>query len=122
MILSQLHPPFAAALLPGIEGGIAPLGYLRGFGAKAYPVTALTWGLLIISIIVVIIITALVIIGITHRASRGEDLLRIPVGGGMPSAIVHGPSVNSVAVESDAIFFTTIGPGDTSALHGMQKP
>ena len=45
-----------------------PLSYLHGFGAKAYPVTALTWGLLVISVIVTIVCTALVVIGEWRRA------------------------------------------------------
>jgi hypothetical protein len=57
-----------------------------------------------------------------YFAAKEQGLLRIAVSGGVVDAIVHGPSVNSVAVDSDAIFFTTIGPGDASALHGMQKP
>jgi cytochrome c oxidase subunit II len=57
-----------------------PLSYLNGFGAKAYPVTALTWGLLIISISVVIIVTALVLCGVLmRRAPRAAVLADVPV-------------------------------------------
>ena len=48
---------------------MTPLTYLTGYGAKAYPVTALTWGLLIISIVVVVIVTGLVLS--FSRRSRG---------------------------------------------------
>lgn len=46
---------------------MTPLSYLSGFGIKAYPVTALTWGLLIISISVVVIISTLVLWGVLAR-------------------------------------------------------
>ena len=49
-----------------------PLSYLHGFGAKAYPVTALTWGLLVISVIVTIVCTALVVIGDNQDELSGE--------------------------------------------------
>ncbi|HEY1433101.1 MAG TPA: hypothetical protein VGF39_15955, partial [Stellaceae bacterium] len=58
-----------------------PLSYLRGFGDKAYPVTALTWGLLVISILVVVICTALVVIGVWRRRvpGVGDAVQRVPV-------------------------------------------
>ncbi len=59
---------------------MTPLSYLTGYGAKAYPVTALTWGLLIISIVVVVIVTGLVLIGIMIRRVRPETpLTEVPV-------------------------------------------
>jgi cytochrome c oxidase subunit 2 len=42
----------------------APMGFLRGYGTHAHPVTALTWGLLAISIAVIVIITGLLIVAI----------------------------------------------------------
>ena len=59
---------------------MTPLSYLTGYGAKAYPVTALTWGLLIISIVVVIIVTGLVLAGVITRRARPEmPLSEVPV-------------------------------------------
>jgi cytochrome c oxidase subunit 2 len=52
-----------------------PLSYLVGYGDKADPVVSLTWGLLIISIAVVVIITALVVIGVARRRVRGPVTL-----------------------------------------------
>lgn len=57
----------------------APLGYLHGSGTRAYPVVALTWGLLGISIAVCVIVCALVAIGVWRR--------RVPLGGGPISLI-----------------------------------
>ncbi|MDQ2803438.1 MAG: cytochrome c oxidase subunit II [Pseudomonadota bacterium] len=56
-----------------------PLSYLHGFGTRADPVVALTWGLLIISIVVSVIMCALVGIGIWRR--------RVPLSGGPISLI-----------------------------------
>ncbi len=59
---------------------MTPLSYLTGYGAKAYPVTALTWGLLIISIVVVVIVTGLVVAGVITRRVRPETPLgEVPV-------------------------------------------
>ncbi|HEX3667439.1 MAG TPA: cytochrome c oxidase subunit II [Rhizomicrobium sp.] len=45
----------------------APLNYLLGHGTKAYPVVALTWGVLLISVAVIAIISFLVIGAIWRR-------------------------------------------------------
>ena len=46
------------------------MGYLTTFGPRADPATALTWGLMDISIAVVVIVTALVVIGVLVRRIR----------------------------------------------------
>ncbi|HLH12616.1 MAG TPA: cytochrome c oxidase subunit II [Methylovirgula sp.] len=51
-----------------------PLTYMIGDGPKAYPVVSLTWGLLIISLIVITIMTVLVCLGAVHRRSPRGDL------------------------------------------------
>ncbi|HEX3405833.1 MAG TPA: cytochrome c oxidase subunit II [Caulobacteraceae bacterium] len=57
-----------------MPGSTAPLNYLQSSGPHADPVTALTWGLLIISVAVVVIVTVLVAAGvIARRAPRGAD-------------------------------------------------
>jgi cytochrome c oxidase subunit 2 len=79
----------------------APLGYLRGYGPKADPVLRLTWGLLAISVIVVVIITALVVIGVWRRRSGvGDRIEREPVerGGNGIRWITIGLGVSSVAL------------------------
>jgi cytochrome c oxidase subunit II len=64
-----------------------PMGYLETFGARANPVTALTWGMIWLSLAVVAIITVLVAVGAVMRGrpatgmaalapARGADGLR----------------------------------------------
>ncbi len=48
----------------------SPLGYLKTYGPRADPATALTWGLMEISVAVVVIVTALVVIGVLVRRVR----------------------------------------------------
>ena len=58
----------------------APLGYLRTFGPRADPVTGLTWGLLILSMTVVIIVSLLVVAGIgRRRRPSGTDTASEPL-------------------------------------------
>ncbi len=45
----------------------APLNYLLGHGAKAYPVVALTWGVLLIAVAVIVIVSLLVAGAIWRR-------------------------------------------------------
>lgn len=47
-----------------------PMSYMGGWGSKAYPVVALTWEALIISIAVCVIITLLVVWGAMARRTR----------------------------------------------------
>lgn len=57
-----------------------PMGYLKTFGPRADPATALTWGLTILSLAVVVIITVLVVAGVLARRRRGpaELLAEMP--------------------------------------------
>ena len=63
----QVYPLRAAAFTPGW-----PMGYLSTYGPRADPATALTWGLMGISIVVILVVTALVVAGILARRSRGS--------------------------------------------------
>lgn len=77
-----------------------PMNYLRTYGPRADPATTLMWGLTILSLAVVVIITVLVLAGILARRRRGsvEALSAIPAergaGGlmwfyvGMPLTII----------------------------------
>ena len=49
-----------------------PLSYLRTFGPRADPVTALTWGLTILSLAVIAIVTVLVLGGVMLRGRRAS--------------------------------------------------
>jgi cytochrome c oxidase subunit 2 len=61
----------AAALLPAGARAAAPLNYLTGAGDKADPVVSLTWGVTIISIGVIVIISLLVAGAIWRRPGIG---------------------------------------------------
>ena len=91
MTIKQIPP---AAVICGIllisfpTQAQVPMTYLIGHGTKAYPVVALTWGTLIISILVVLITTGLLLAGLMRRRPslvRDRDG-RLPVilpGGGL---------------------------------------
>lgn len=51
----------------------APLNYLQTAGPRADPATALTWGLLDISVAVVVIVTVLVVLGVALRRAPGGE-------------------------------------------------
>jgi cytochrome c oxidase subunit II len=60
-----------------------PMTYLRTFGPRADPATALTWGLILLSLAVAAIITVLVVVGAVVRRRRGAaDLTRLPASRG----------------------------------------
>lgn len=121
MIWPHLRILSATTLLPNIVDGPTPLGYLRGFGSKTYSVTALTWGLLVISIIVVVIIAALVIIGVTRGGSRGRQLQNVPIRPG-PSGvrwIAIGVGISTVVLFG-SIVWTMVVLADINSPH--QKP
>jgi cytochrome c oxidase subunit 2 len=77
-----------------------PVSYLHGDGAKAYPVVSLTWGLIAISVIVVVIICALLLWGISSKRARTTEMVGMPVGksaGGM-NWLVWGTGISTVAL------------------------
>lgn len=100
----------AALSIPSVAAA-TPLGYLEGYGSRAVPVTALTWGLLWISIAVVVIVTVLVLVGVIVRRKpgaasaaleparrRGEGLKWIYYGVGLSSLVLFGSLVWTVEV------------------------
>ncbi|HEY5210044.1 MAG TPA: cytochrome c oxidase subunit II [Stellaceae bacterium] len=108
-----------------------PLSFLQGFGIKAYPVTALTWGLLIISIVVCVIITLLVLIGIWRRRATGAwaaDVTPVRGASGM-SWIVIGVGISSIALAVTLVWTVVVlaainapptKPGLTIEVTGQQ--
>jgi cytochrome c oxidase subunit II len=79
----------------------APLNYLRTYGPRADPVTALTWGLTILSLAVVAIIAALVLVGVLVRGRRlSEAALTAPAEPGADGLawIVVGLALTMVAL------------------------
>jgi cytochrome c oxidase subunit II len=51
-----------------------PMGYLETFGARANPVTGLTWGMIWLSLAVIAIITVLVLVGAVLRGRPAGDM------------------------------------------------
>lgn len=72
---------FLPLLISGAQA--APLEYLSGAGEKAGPVVGLTWGVLLISLIVVVVIAALLAGAIWHRPGLlMEPGTRLPLSEG----------------------------------------
>lgn len=79
-IPSLLHLFAATIMPPHLVHAPTPLTYLLGRGLKASPVVALTWGLLAISVIVVLVVLAMIFIGTWKRAVRFSGTIQdIPV-------------------------------------------
>jgi cytochrome c oxidase subunit 2 len=108
-----------------------PLSYLHGFGIKAYPVTALTWGLLIISIAVCVIIGALVLVGIWRRRAPGVWAADVTPARGTSgvSWIVIGVGVSTIALVGSLVWTVVVlaaingpprKPGLTIEVTGQQ--
>ncbi|THD61417.1 cytochrome c oxidase subunit II [Phenylobacterium sp.] len=60
-----------------------PMTYLKTYGPRADPVTGLTWGLMDLSLAVIVIVTGLVVVGVWMRRSRQPwpALASLPLGG-----------------------------------------
>ncbi|HEX4113014.1 MAG TPA: cytochrome c oxidase subunit II [Stellaceae bacterium] len=108
-----------------------PLSYLVGFGIKAYPVTSLTWGLLIISVVVTVIITVLVLVGIWLKRIRVAAPADTPPASGAPggSWIVIGVGISSLALLGSLVWTVVVlaainapprKPGLTIEVTGQQ--
>ncbi|HLJ21958.1 MAG TPA: cytochrome c oxidase subunit II, partial [Stellaceae bacterium] len=79
----------------------APLNYLEGYGARAHPVVGLTWGVIIVSLAVIVIISALVIAAVFHRRpTEHVDPARKPplVSGGGTRWIPIGITISAVVL------------------------
>ncbi len=72
----------AAPLIPPASGPTWPMGYLATFGPRADPATSLTWGLMDISIAVIVIVTALVVIGALLRRQIAREAMPAAGPGG----------------------------------------
>ncbi len=81
----------AAALLGcGSAHANAPMNYLQSFGPKAHAIANLTWALLILSILVVVIISAAVLVGILRRRALppGNEVRLEPISHGSGSGVL----------------------------------
>lgn len=115
-----IAPWILAALFcaPAKASTPAPLNYLEGFGTKAYPVVALTWGVLIISIAVIVIIALLVAGAIWRRPGLATPVpgTRMELGssqGGL-SWLWVGVSVSSIVLLA-SIVWTVVVLADVNA-------
>jgi cytochrome c oxidase subunit II len=90
-----------AALLPALVGAAvvalharpvlakAPMNYLQSFGPRAHEIAILTWALLIISIVVAVIVSALVLVGVMRRrAPHGTQVTLEPVSHGSSTGVL----------------------------------
>jgi cytochrome c oxidase subunit 2 len=72
-------------LLPISARAAAPMNYLQSYGPRADQIAALTWALLVLSILVVVIVSALVVIGVRRRAVAETEVRLEPVSHGSDS-------------------------------------
>ena len=79
-----------ALLTPAAARADAPMNYLRSFGPKAGEIAALTWALLIVSILVIAIVSGLVLVGVMRRrALQPDNQVRLePIGHGSSTGIM----------------------------------
>jgi len=80
----------AAMFAPGAARANAPMNYLRSFGPRADEIAALTWALLIVSILVVVIVSVLVLVGVLRRrALQPDNQVRLePIGHGSSTGVL----------------------------------
>ena len=92
-----------------------PLDYLHGNGDKAYPVVSLTWGVLIISIVVIAIISLLVAGAIWRRpgiAPAPGQILRIEPHGSALSWLWIGVGVSTLVLRFSMPAFPVLSNKD----------
>jgi cytochrome c oxidase subunit 2 len=65
--IAALAVAWCLLALAGAAQAKAPLNFLTGYGDRAEPVVALTWGVLLVSIAVTIAIAVLLAVGLWHR-------------------------------------------------------
>ncbi len=109
-------------LLPASAWAATPLSYLTGYGAKAGPVVTLTWGLLIISIAVIVIVSVLVLAGIWRRRATGANgAVRLvplsPQGSGL-GLLTVGVGVSSLVLVGSLVWTVVV----LAAVNGPPKP
>ena len=98
----------------------APLQYLSGAGAKAIPVVALTWGVLVISVAVIVIISVLLAGAIWRKRPSGAKTEVLPDSGGL-SWLWIGVSASALALLVTVVWTVKVladieGPPTTPAV------
>jgi cytochrome c oxidase subunit II len=111
-------------MVPGAAFAKAPLSYMSGAGARNYPVVALLWGLIIISLVVVVVVTVLLLIGLFRtrpepasgdpklvppRRSEG-GLQWIYVGTAISAFVLFGSALWTFAVLGAVVLPSTRAP------------
>jgi cytochrome c oxidase subunit II len=82
---SRLVMPIVAVVLPTAAEADAPMTFLRSFGAHADPIKNLTWGVMLISLAVIVITTVLLLAGLGRR--RNTPMPELPGS----AAVAHPP-------------------------------
>ncbi|HEX4110894.1 MAG TPA: cytochrome c oxidase subunit II [Stellaceae bacterium] len=122
---------FGMALVTAPARAETPLGYLRGSGAMAHAITPLTWGLLIISLVVCVIVMALVLGGILVKRAAGHVTAGVPLmrGGGGTGWVGLGVGISSVVLLGSLVWTVVVlaaineppsKPGLTIEVTGQQ--
>jgi heme/copper-type cytochrome/quinol oxidase subunit 2 len=94
--------------LPLAAQARTPPSYMTGYGTRAYPVVALLWGILIISIVVVVAVSVLLLLGLFRRRSGpvSNDPKALPLSrpeGGLPWLYI-GSGISTVALLGTAFW------------------
>lgn len=125
----------AAGVLVSMQAAAAtPMAYTRGYGTKNYPVVHLLWALLIVSLVVIAIVTALTLVGVIRRLRerrhasdprlRSDIIHQVPLersGSGL-SWLYIGSALSAAVLIGTVIwtFFTldavSIRPQDSTAV------
>jgi len=82
-MLRRLAALLTFASFASAQASSAPLQYLTGAGARAQPVVWLTWGTLLISVIVICIIGGLLLFGVLRRQAATDPAALLPEKGGL---------------------------------------
>jgi cytochrome c oxidase subunit 2 len=98
----------------------APLHYLSGAGDKATPVVALTWGVLIVSIAVILIIGALLVAALYRR--RTDESITLGKGEGGENWLWIGVSLSGLVLLATVIWTVKVladiqAPGTRPAVN-----
>jgi len=120
-LLFSLAIAAADAAFATVASADTPLSYMRGYGLKAYPVVTLTWGLLLISLAVVVIIAGLGMGALLRRRSAPaiglDGRLSVARDEGGLRWIYIGVAISSVVLIAAAVwtFLTLAAVGDVPA-------
>ncbi|HEX3887275.1 MAG TPA: cytochrome c oxidase subunit II [Phenylobacterium sp.] len=88
-----------------------PMAYLKTFGPRADPVTGLTWGLIVLSLAVIAIVTVLVVAGVAvrrQRAAAAGQVLAIGGEAGGQSWIWIGVALTLIALVASLVWTVAV--------------